>query len=127
MVVVAQRAGAAGPRSTNVLTNAGSPYGGVPDHYVGVSVINAGRAAATVQSWGIEEPSGKSIVVTSPWAFSDKLPARVEPARLGDLLCTREDVRKHAEERGAPYKKLRPWVQVATGKKVYARKGVPLA
>ncbi len=38
-----------------------------------------------------------------------------------------EDVRKHAEERGVPYKKLRPWVQVATGKKVYARKGVPLA
>ena len=38
-----------------------------------------------------------------------------------------EEVCEHAEQRGVPYKKLRQWVQVVTGKRLYARKGVPLA
>ncbi len=110
-------------QSTSVFTDAARP--GVPDEYIVIEVINRGRAAATIRSWGIEDPSGASLTVKTPLPFSDELPARLESHASASFYIHWGIVFSHSEELGVPYKKLRPWVQAATGRRVYARKGVP--
>jgi hypothetical protein len=112
-------------KTADFWTDAGNPESQVPDHYVAITITNHGRAAATAQAWGIEDPSGESLTVPSPWPFSDALPARVEPHASASFYVRGATLEDHSEELGVPYKKLRPWVQLATGKKVYARKGLP--
>jgi hypothetical protein len=114
---------------TNIVADSGriSAYGiPEPDHYVQVEVVNHGRAAATISTWGIELPGGESMFVTLPPPISDRLPGRLEPHASLRLHVEGEELRKLSRERGVPFKAMRPWVASATGRKIYARSGVPL-
>ncbi len=113
-------------KTADFWTDAGNPESQVPDHYVAITITNHGRAAATAQAWGIEDPSGESLTVTKSLPLSDELPARVEPHASASFYVHWGIVYGYSEEVGVPYKNLRPWVQVATGKRLYARRGVPL-
>ena len=62
-----------------------------------------------------------------PLPFSERLPARVEPHSGASFHMAGDLLRNHAAEQGVPFKKMRPWVQPAFGKRIYAKKGVPLA
>lgn len=115
---------------SNIITDAGSTsaYGaGTPEHYVQVTVVNRGRAAATINTWGIETPGGKNIFVVQPLPFSDRLPARVEPHSSLSVHILADAIRQHAAEHRIPLKAMRAWVRPATGKQVYAKRSVPLA
>jgi hypothetical protein len=119
---------------TNILADSGrtSAYGNSElENYVEVTVINHGRAAATINTWGIRMPSGENMFVIQPIYFSERLPARVEPHASLSLHVEADELRKHSARHGIPFKAMRPWVQSATGKKVYAKslfwnRGVPL-
>jgi hypothetical protein len=111
---------------TNMVTDAGSTYGGTPEHYVEVKAVNRGRAAATIQTWGIEVPGGGSIFVMQPLSFSQRLPARVEPHSSASFHIAGDEIWKVSAEKGIPLTKMRPWVQPASGKRIYAKRPVPL-
>lgn len=115
---------------SNIITDAGSTsaYGaGTPEHYVQVTVVNRGRAAATINTWGIETPGGKNLFVTQPLPFSDRLPARVEPHSSLSMHILGDELRRQAAEHRIPFHAMRAWVRPATGKQVYAKKSIPLA
>jgi hypothetical protein len=116
---------------SNIITDLGGPtnaYGvGQPEHYVEVKAVNRGRAAVTIQTWGIELPGGNNIFATEPLLFSERLPARVEPHSSASFHMAGDAIREHAATQGIPFTKMRPWVQPASGKRVYAKTRVPLA
>lgn len=110
---------------TNAITD--GETAGVPDHYVCVEVVNYGRAAATVGSWGIEMPDKTNLVVLAPHHLSERLPARVESHASARFVVLAEHLRRRHAETGDPFEKMRPWVSTSAGKRVYSRKSVPLA
>lgn len=117
-------------KATNIIADSGrtNAYGiAEPDHYVEVTVINHGRAAASVTTWGIEMPDKTNLFVTRPLPFSQRLPARVEPHGSLSLHIEAEELRKHSAQHKVPFEAMRPWVKAATGRQVYAKTGVPLA
>jgi len=99
---------------------------GEPEHYVCVQVINTGRAAASVTGWGVEMPGGGNLVVLQPPYFSTKIPVRLEPHARADFYVGADELRQRAAERGVALKRMKPWAQSATGKKVYSKRPVPL-
>lgn len=116
---------------SNIVTDAGSTtaYGlpGPAEHYVEVKAVNRGRAATTVRTWGIEVPGGGSIFVMQPLPFSDRLPARLEPHSSLSFHIAGDAIREHSADHLIPFSQMRPWVEPASGKRIYAKGSVPLS
>jgi hypothetical protein len=111
---------------SDFLTDAASGPGEGLHYFLQVTVINRGRAATTIDAWGIEPPHGSTLVAVHSARFSTRLPARVEPHASLAMFMPADTVRSFSEQHGVPYSALRVWVRPAAGKPVYARKGIPL-
>jgi hypothetical protein len=96
------------------------------DHLVCLTVVNKGRAATTIQAWGIELPDGGNIVSWNNPPWFTQLPQRLEPHASVDLRIDAEELRQVAAERSVPFDSMRPWVRAGDGRQYYAR-GVPLS
>ncbi|TNC23784.1 hypothetical protein [Amycolatopsis alkalitolerans] len=100
---------------------------GVGDHYVEVMATNRGRAATTVESWGIELPATNETAIPAtqaPWSTS--LPHRLEPHSNATFYVLADEVRSIVAQKRTTFRDLRPFVRLSTGQKVYGR-GVPLS
>jgi hypothetical protein len=100
------------------------------DHQVAVKVTNAGGAPVTVTNYGVSMDGRKgqdNLFVTAPVPWSAKLPCSVEPGgKPAELLIPVYDLRHVSKERGIPFSRMRPWVDLGDGRRVYSRRPVPL-
>jgi hypothetical protein len=97
--------------------------GTMSDPLIAVTARNVGNAPVTIVSWGVA--LGKqNAQVTSPHPGSTEIPHRLEPGSAADLHMLTSELEKHHKEFGIPYKKMRPWVRLGTGRTVFARKGI---
>jgi hypothetical protein len=97
---------------------------------VAVKVTNAGGAPVTVTNYGVSMDGRKgqdNLFVTAPVPWSAKLPCSVEPGgKPAELLIPVYDLRHVSKERGIPFSRMRPWVDLGDGRRVYSRRPVPL-
>lgn len=102
--------------------------GSFSEDLVCVSARNVGAAAVTVTNWGITMGSqADNLTVLNPFPTSTPLPHRLESGAEMSLFVPAVDPINARDERGVPFREMRGWVGLATGKKVYAKRGVPVA
>lgn len=96
---------------------------------VGIEVINRGGAPVTVTNYGVSisgRRNKRNLFVTSPPAWATPLPAVVEPGgEPPRLLVPTAELRRLHEQEGIAYRRMRPWVELGDGRRVYSRQ-VPL-
>ncbi|WP_146242944.1 hypothetical protein [Curtobacterium sp. MCBD17_019] len=106
----------------------GYAQGGTSGELLSVEARNVGAAAVTVTGWGVSLGRGLGqLVVFTPLSFSTQLPHRLEAGAMGTFYAESEGIRDSAARHGKPGRELRAFVTLATGKKVYAKRGVPLS
>lgn len=97
----------------------------VGDHLVALHVVNSGRSATTIESWGIRLPEGSSVFQTNQPEWFTRLPYRLEPHSSTDLRIAADDLRGVARRQQVPFSSMNPWVRLGSGD-VVRIKGVPL-
>jgi hypothetical protein len=103
----------------------GYPDGTTSEELVCVSAHNTGSAAVTVVGWGIEMGrGGQDLNVTSPLVGSTPIPHRLESGSSMDVHVQAYHVIEATTDQRVPYAKMRPWVRLGTGEKVYSKKPV---
>jgi hypothetical protein len=96
------------------------------DHLVALTVVNMGRAATTIEAWGIQLPDKSNVI---PWNCPQwfvQLPHRLEPHSSVDLRINASELRQLAAARKVLFHELRPWVRTGDGRQHFV-KGVPLS
>ncbi|WP_205474450.1 hypothetical protein [Nocardioides sp. SYSU D00038] len=99
---------------------------GTAEHYVVVEAVNKGRAAATITGWGFGMPDGGNVHKMVPLRISDPIPHRLEPHSKATYFIEGDALRDVHRDRSIPFNKMRPWVDLASGKRVQCKKSVPL-
>lgn len=101
--------------------------GSLSPDLVCVEAKNVGAAAVTVTNWGISLGRNKeNLTVLQPLAGSTPLPHRLESGAQMSLFVQADDVRRARHERAVPFAQMSAWVGLATGKKVNAKRGIPM-
>ncbi|WP_419766608.1 hypothetical protein [Curtobacterium flaccumfaciens] len=101
--------------------------GSTSDELLSVQARNVGAAAVTVTGWGVSlGRKAGGLVVLNPLSFSTQLPHRLEAGAEATFYADSGGIRASALARGRTGKDLRAFVTLATGKRVYAKRGVPL-
>lgn len=96
-------------------------------HYLQVTATNTGGAAIDVRGWGIEISPGRDMAIFAPVPLSTRLPSRLESGSLANFYADPDSVRGTASAEKVALSRLRPWVSLGNGEKVYQHKpGVPL-
>jgi len=99
--------------------------GDFSEELVVVSAHNVGSAAVTVEAWGIEMGrKGESLNVLKPLVGSAALPHRLESGSSMDVHVQASHVVEAHGKFRLPFSKMRPWVRLGTGERIYAKKGV---
>ena len=102
-----------------------SPVAG--DWHLEVEVLNVGGSSITVTNWGISVPDGQLLLLEAP-SWSSVPPVVVEPGGApAKFFYPVSELRRLHDEVGAPYSRMRVWVETGKGKRVHASGGVPLA
>ena len=100
------------------------------DHQVAVKVTNAGGSPVTVTNYGVSmdgKTSGENLFVTAPVPWSARLPCLVEPGgKPAELLVPVDELRRVHQEKGIPFDRMRPWVDLGDGRRVFSKRTVPL-
>lgn len=100
------------------------------DDQVSIDVTNRGDNAATVVSFGVaigKRGALGNLTVTRPHAMCSKLPAKLLPGESPvQLAVPVEDLRRFHAESGVPYREMRPWVRLGDGRKISAKRTIPL-
>ena len=100
------------------------------DDQIAIDVINRGGAAVTILNYGVAiGPRGSQdslfVLDRVPWAT--QLPAQVQPGGLpAQLLVPVDELRRAHSARGVPFKRMRPWVELGDGRRVFSENAVPL-
>lgn len=102
--------------------------GGVSDELLSVQAHNIGASAVTVTGWGVSlGRRAGGLVVLHPLSFSTQLPHRLEAGAEATFYADSDGTKASASEHGKRGRDLRAFVMLATGKKVYAKRGIPLS
>lgn len=97
------------------------------DWHTSVAAVNSGRAATTITSFGFETADGRTLYTSSPAAWSDRLPHRLEPHSSASRHAPTDELTQTCADNSTQYQQLRAWVAGGSGKKVYARtRGIKL-
>ena len=103
-------------------------YGNLGEDLVCIEARNVGASAVTVTNWGIAlGRGGRNLVVLYPLPLSTTLPHRLEPGASMNLFVLADALAQAKIDNAVPLKRMRGWVGLATGKKVYAKRGVPVS
>lgn len=104
------------------------PNGTLSEDLVIITALNVGAGPVTVTHWGVSmETTMENLTVVFPLAGSTPLPHRLEPGANMILAVKAEDLRRANAEWRVPFRRLRGWVGLATGQKIYARRGMPVS
>jgi hypothetical protein len=126
-VVTQRRSG----RLVNVNCSYAIPAYGPPGaHQVAITVTNAGGAPVTVTNYGVSMDGKQrkdNVFVMAPARWSTRLPFSIEPGGTpAELLVPVDDLRLEHQERGIPFDRMRPWVDLGDGRRVFSKRAVPL-
>lgn len=103
------------------------PSGELGEDLVCIAAQNVGAAAVDVTHWGFKiSRTGGNLTVLDSVSGSTPLPHRLEAASSMSLYVTAAALARTGVERGLAPRDLRAWVGLATNKKVYAKRGVPI-
>lgn len=100
------------------------------DDQVSISIRNRGGAPVTVTNYGVAmggKGSKNNLFVIDRPSWATKLPTSVEPG--GDpaqMMVPVLELRKAHQEYGIPFSKMRPWVDLGDGRRVYSKRAIPL-
>lgn len=100
------------------------------DDQVAIVVTNRGGAPVTVTNYGVamggKRPKNNLYVMNRP-VWGTTLPASLEPGgEPAQLLVPVAELRRAHRDHGIPFRKMRPWVDLGDGRRVYSTKAVPL-
>lgn len=105
-----------------VTTGTAIPVGGaghIPPQ-LQITAVNAGRGPASIVRFGLELPDGGSIAATRPSPLaSSSLPARLEGQSSANFFLDNAECHEEFDRRGVPLNQVRPYVDLATGGRVY--------
>ena len=100
------------------------------DDQVAIEVTNKGGAPVTVTNYGVRfggRGSGTNLFVSDRHPASSALPAIVNPGgEPVQVMVPVADLRRISAGRQIPFSRMRPWVDLGDGRRVYANKSVPL-
>jgi hypothetical protein len=100
------------------------------DDQVAITVNNRGGAPVTVTNYGVAmggKGSKNNLYVTDRPVWATRLPASVEPGgEPATLLVPVAQLKRFRQEHKIPYHKMRPWVELGDGRRVYSKNAVPL-
>lgn len=124
-------------RQVSVTTSYMIPVYGPPhapefldDDQVAITVSNRGGAPVAVLNYGVamgRRSNGTNIFVVDRHPSGAQLPTVAKPGGEPVTLTVPVDQLRQAQrERGIPFRKMRPWVSLGDGRRVYSRKPVPL-
>ena len=100
--------------------------GRASDDMVCFAARNVGASAVTVMHWGIALGNDENMVVLDPVFNSTSLPHRLESGAELSLYIHARDLRNATRDRNVKLEAMRGWVGLATGRKAYAKRGVPI-
>lgn len=108
-------------------TNAYPMFPGAPvEHFICVTAINDGAGSVTVAGWGIEVANGQNAIAVDPVPFSARLPYRLEPGESASFYMPAQAMRERHRSHLTPYRRMRPFVLLATGRRVQSRNPVAI-
>lgn len=98
--------------------------GGSSPPLISVTVINKGQDAVTVSGWGVTTVGGNLISFVGH-SQSDRLPTRLESNTSATYYADAQEYIREQNKTGLPWKKMRPFANLMTGKTVYSKTGLP--
>ena len=90
--------------------------------YVSVNASNRGSGAVSIVMWGLRFPDGGNAIQLEDLPMNGRLPHRLEGGASATFLMPVAGVFGNAKERNTDPRRLRGWVQLATGQRVRARR-----
>lgn len=100
------------------------------DDQIAITIRNCGGASVTVINYGVSmggKGSKNNLFVMGRPGWATKLSATVEPGgEPAQVLVPVAELRKVHEVHGIPFRKMRPWVDLGDGRRVYSKNAVPL-
>jgi hypothetical protein len=100
------------------------------DDQVSIIVTNAGGAPVTITNYGVSidgKKSGENLFVLAPTTFATRVPFVLEPGGTpAELMVGVDYLRQVHQERGIPFDRMRPWVALGDGRRIYSKRPVPL-
>lgn len=100
------------------------------DDQVALTVSDRGGAPVTVTNYGVAmggKGSKDNLFVMDRPGWATELPTSVEPGgEPAQVLVPVAELRKAHQEHGIPFRKMRPWVDLGDGRRVYSKMAVPL-
>jgi hypothetical protein len=103
-----------------------SPMESRIDHNITVTFRNRSGVAVQVTSWGINTPGNMNIVAFGQPHWGTQLPAWIQPSSSLSLHMDAKEIRRVHDEANIGYNDMKAWVDLADGRRVKSRKGVPL-
>lgn len=89
-----------------------------------VTVINTGQDAVTITGWGVTTAGG-NLVSFEGHSHSDRLPTRLESNSSATYYSDVQEYVREQARTGWPWKKMRPFANLMTGKTVLSKSGLP--
>lgn len=95
------------------------------DDQVVVRLINRGGAPVTVTNYGVSmdgKSNKRNLFVPAPPSWARRLPLTVEPGgQPAELYVPVADLRNAHSQHQVRYQKMRPWVELGDGRRIYSR------
>ncbi len=103
-------------------------YGDRPgdDDQVCVTARNDGTSAVTVTGWGIRVANRENAQVFKAFPASDTIPHRLEPGAEANFYFPAGELRDYNRRTNFAYRRMIPYVRLATRQTIFSGKGVPL-
>ncbi len=97
------------------------------DHLVGVTLRNGGPDRVKVTSWGLILPGNRRVVATGRLSpIEPLLPHWVEPGDHAEWFLEAGEMRRQKAALGCRFRQMVPYVTLADGRELRAKRGLPL-
>jgi len=90
--------------------------------YISINASNRGSGAVSIVMWWLRFPDGGNVIQMKDLPMNGRLPYRLEGGASVLFAMPVADVFARAKERDTSPRRMRGWVQLATGQRVRARR-----
>lgn len=98
--------------------------GGMSPALLSVTVVNKGQDPVTVTGWGVTTVGG-NLICFDGHSHSNRLPTRLESNTSATYYTDAHEYIHEQAKTGWPWKKMRPFANLMTGKTIYSKTGLP--
>lgn len=96
------------------------------DHNITVTFRNRSGVAVQATGWGIKTPGNMNIVAFRQPPWGTQLPAWVQPGSSISLHMDASEIRRINLEEKIQFSDMKAWVDLADGRRLKSKAGVPL-